>query len=123
MCLYVLPGAKIETAKEDIKVYKILLQGNLSPYKSFQYKASTLYRLRKALEVNPLTDGMIYAGYHAYTNKVMALRRCDYLYNPHYTKKVVTCIIPKGAKYCLGSSDEIVSTSLRTGKLKALRKS
>lgn len=120
MCLFVLPAGKIETAKQDMVVYKILLKdGKRSPYRRFRYAPDTLYRLRKALKVRKTCSrNAIHEGFHAISNKATAVARCSWTSN-----KIVEMTIPKGAKYCKGKNDEIVSTSMRSGSLKAMRKS
>lgn len=117
MCLQVLHEDwenPIQTAKEDIVVYKILKQKtNESPYYIFKYEAGTLYRLRRALNV---WFGMVYTGYHAYLDRDTAFFR-----KTINKTKVVKMIIPKGAKFCVGTRGDVVSTSLRSGNLKALK--
>jgi len=113
MCLYAIGG--IKTAKEDMIVYKVVRRGNISLYQRFKYKPNTLYRLRKKLVIikhrlnpNPQVD----AGFHAYQNK--------WVRDVFLEEKLVAFTIPKGAKYVVGDNGDIVSTSIRSGSLKAI---
>lgn len=119
MCLYtykvgnVMPTAKVATT--DIVVYKIIFKNNESFYKYFEYTPNTLYRLRKPLV--PIKEDSyrcykIERGFHSYE------KNTDSIFS-NLCKKV-KFIIPKGAKYFCGHNGDIVSTSIRSGSLRAL---
>lgn len=123
MCLYVPNGGDIETCKADLVVYKILTIDNLSPWYEFAYRPNVLVRHRKAL-VFDICYGLdvIYGGFHAFLTKAQAVH-CFAAFQqaaPDRSYKVVEMVIPKGAKMVRGVVDEVVSTSLRTGSLRAL---
>ena len=111
MCLYVKSGSKMRVAREPITVYKVIRFDNTSVVRGFQYKPNTLYRLRRALKVIKYDEYLeINAGFHSYTYK-----------SYQNGKKLVEFTIPKGAKYYVGMNSQIVSTSIRSGSLEAMK--
>ena len=117
MCLRTLTN-EIKTAKEDILVYKIIdSKTNESLYRRFKYHRNTLYRLRKRLEIQ--LNYYVDDGFHSYASLGKAKEvENDLIFHPF--RKVVEFTIPKGAKYIVGRSNEIVSTSIRSGSLKRI---
>ena len=116
MCLYVKKGSKMKVAREPITVYKVLCNDNKSEFYKFQYKPNALYRLRRALKVVEY-DGerRIYAGFHSFAD-ISTGCAASIAYGS--LKKLVEFTIPKGAKYYIGTNNEIVSTSIRSGSLR-----
>jgi hypothetical protein len=131
MCLHAV--GTLQTATKDIPVWKILRKDNKSLLQNFQYEPNTLYRLRKALEVD--WGNTIEAGYHSFNPEQLQVYReergsaywrvaprpdYDFL-SRRLRGKLVRFYIPKGAKYYLGNRGDIVSTSLHSGSLTAAR--
>lgn len=132
MCLYVSSG--IETCRADLTVYKVLKLNNTSPIREFHYLPNTLVRYRKALVLEtrsrkfsrfhePLHWDVIEGGFHTFLTKAQAVHYFGVNPRAPSTRsyKVVKMVIPKGAKMVRGDDDEVVSTSLRTGSLRALK--
>lgn len=116
MCLSVISSEL--TATEDMVVYKVIRQNNTSVYYDFQYKPNTLYRLRKKLKIiNNGSYNGIREGFHSFKDFQYATVEMS---NWFRTEKIVKFVIPKGAKYYLGMSGDIVSTSIRSGDLKGI---
>lgn len=117
MCLYVKNynsnGSHIKTSTENIKVYKrfyaetqdedLLLS---SPHQDYEYHLGYNYKLSTELD----NGSIIYEGFHAYTSKHHATSIAG------SREIIITCIIPKGAKYIIGYDAEIVSDQLITPK-------
>lgn len=121
MCLNVLPGCKPEIAQEDIICWK-----TVKSYDDIWWQAPARGTFHKYGEVLVACDGLnvrhwwvdnirehiIEEGFHAYTNKDSAQYQVSILvcFNSSYT--LVKCTIPKGAEYCLGTRNEIVTTKM-----------
>lgn len=111
--------AKALTAKKDIIVYKRFKNnpGYWSPYQGFPYQKGKVYSVPG---FSRSTGGFVGSGYtlririgfHAYISRGAARA------NANAFEKVVQCVIPKGARYFLGTCKEIVSTKLIIGQLK-----
>ena len=118
MCLYtdaLIPS----TASADILVYKLITRKNKSAIQEFQYTPNTLYRLRKKLKVvNREKYNAVNKGFHSYRSLVEATKKIN-AYNLN-NMKIVKFYIPKGARFIYGDRNEVVSTSIRSGNLKAL---
>jgi hypothetical protein len=124
MCLISRTG-KIETAKKDIKVFKMLQKsfGKLvSPYQYQPYKTGQTQTVRhfsdgsdlKILNNHPIGKS-VYAGLHSFTTKLRAQRElsANEFWAPSF---IVEATIPKGTKYIMGNDGDIVSLKLIIGK-------
>ncbi len=135
MCLYVLDiTPKPQVAKEDMIVYKRLYRigkGEYqSPYVGYYYNRGQVYESQigklKKRRHHPMTlmnhnrnqkvtiIGTIDSGIHAYTSKVTAKTRSKDA-DIYEQEAIITCVIPKGAKYYLGKGNEIVTDKLYIG--------
>lgn len=119
MCLII--DKKFETEKEanefskkpliaevDIKVYKVINKGNLSPYREFKYEKGWHYYQKS--KNNPFTFNIyqnwwentynlsVLAGLHSFKNFKDAQDEASW----NYDSKAIKMIIPKGAKYFEG---------------------
>ena len=117
MCLLVAKEKQIETAQEEIKVYKrVDKKGKVwEPLyvtgRTFQYnRVINAYdednpiehlKLRK-LVLTVSTFFCIEGGFHCTTTKKPKVQM----------KPNVICIIPKGAEYCYGVTEDVVSNKL-----------
>ena len=111
MCLVVKDGCKIERAKNDIKVYKLIDKHHdywkpvyCQRYRRFEYcKSITAYDLY-SLPIKNLKichyrfKYEIYEGFHSRVKRY-------YLTN-------TICIIPKGSEICYGTHKDIVSNQI-----------
>lgn len=138
MCLNVLKGYKTpRIAKENMTVYKRMCTKHkskhlVSPFQGFIYLRNNMYTSKLdpviAYRFHPFEDsffvaklksethtvvGEIEKGIHAYTSKETA----EYRAEGWYGETIVECTIPKGAKYHLGTGNEIVTNKLYIGKL------
>ncbi len=104
MCLAVLPGTKLQVAKENIVVYKRVHFTNVSAYRSFKYKVDRLYKVPK---IQKDKKNRVEVGFHAYRNLGAAMQTI------HIDEKIVIGIVPKGSKYYLGWNEEIVSDKFK----------
>lgn len=122
------------TAKKDIEVFKVIHNDNYTVIQGFKYEPNTLYRHRKSLKCYGGYN--IFHGFHSYDEKVtfkicnkdLVYKQADVI-NLRYNNreisnydvikcKIVKFIIPKGAKYFIGTDGDKVSTSIRSGDLK-----
>lgn len=135
MCLYVLDiTPKPQVAKEDMTVYKRLYRIGKGEYQSlyigYYYNRGQVYeseigKLKKRRHY-PITlmdysrnqkvtvIGTIGPGIHAYTSKITAKTRSKDA-DIYGQESIITCVIPKGAKYYLGKGNEIVTNKLYIG--------
>lgn len=113
MCLYAISG--IRTAKVDITVYKVLTEKNRSIFCLFPYEPNTTYRLEQELVIK--NNAKVHEGFHAF----QTLERARRLLVRKEKEKIVGFTIHKGAKYVLGNNGDIVSTSIHSGSLEAIR--
>lgn len=137
MCLEILKESHLQckplVARENMIVYKVINKTNASYHRYFKYIPNTLYRLRKSLKVSKfyihaLKESInyksetryIHEGYHSYKNKPKSteITMIDMVSGG---VKIVKFTIPKGAKYFLGIDGDIVSTSIRSGNLRAIK--
>ena len=110
---------KVQIAKKDIVVYKILDTDDHAPFRpKYQYhfgynypKKSYIHR-SKLISENPFCS--IWGRWlHAFTNESIANTVCiDYIIYPE-NYKICKMIIPKGTKYILGVEDDICAKCLR----------
>jgi hypothetical protein len=120
MCLYIDGTREPLIAENDIVVYKFLGPGNNAPYYSKVYKANSEYKIKGTL--TPDSDGVINEGFHAWRTESVARYMMAITADAHTpVRKVVKFIIPKGAKYFRGQSNDIVSDRIRTESLKEIR--
>ncbi len=115
MCFYKRIGDKIQIAKKDITVYKVVRYYHVnnnsftSLYQEFLYEFNKLYK-------EPCFDTISY-GFHSYkyskylNNGVIISKKLSYCkryYNEHYTDSIILeCTIPKGSIYIFNSTDYI----------------
>lgn len=89
-------------AECDIEAYKVMYvhENNkdivISQYQNYRYVLGKLYRAKFGIENRLYYIGiLIYQGFHSFTHR--------YIANEHQEEmnslKIITCIIPKGAKY------------------------
>lgn len=123
MCLKIKSGTRLHIAKKDIEVYKLIGKNDVSVYRGFHYKPNTKYHLRFPLKpiLARLDNGRrrtVERGYHSYIDHE-CLGRC---LGRGSRYKVVKFIIPKGAEYYVGADNDMVSTAIISGDLKAIRR-
>jgi hypothetical protein len=124
MCLISRTG-KVETAKKDIKVFKMLQKSFgkfMSPYQYQPYKTGqtkTVKHFSDYLDL-PLLKNVpigteIFQGLHSFTTKLRAQRelQANEFWAPSF---IVEATIPKGTKYIMGDDGDIVSLKLTIGK-------
>lgn len=136
MCLYVLDtNKKPLIAQEDITVYKRLERTGKgeyqSPYLGSYYERGQLYtskigKLKAPKSQYPktfkdhnmnrkvTTIGYIDEGIHAYTSRATAKSQSEECWSWN-EESIITCVIPKGSQYYLGSGNEIVTNQLFIG--------
>jgi hypothetical protein len=129
MCLDVTRDSKILTAKRSMRVYKMLngnkRDGLFSPYRYMTYEIGETYSVPNFKKTDGFYDdtvirsnktlhrvGQVDAGLHSLTRKG-ALDKLE----SWGSRKIYTAVIPKGTKYIIGGSGEVVSLKLKvTGK-------
>lgn len=97
-------------AEHDITVYKIVLpctSGTRSLFYKFWYLFNVTYRGTLAIKLDG-SEYRITEGFHSYKTKSQVLYA-----NQFYFKKIVKCILPKGAIYYINNLDEVVSNQIR----------
>lgn len=108
----------VKIAKKEIKVYKILRTSGKSPYIDFKYDKRWWYNVKKFKYAKDYSwstfNIVVYDGLHAFiTKKAAKLHFKKYFYCLQLKNyQIVEMYIPKGAKYILGTDDEIVTTDL-----------
>jgi hypothetical protein len=114
---------KIEIAKEDIKVFKLLERNGRSPFQGTFYHLGETKRAKAFSDVNGRTftkdlapDTGIYKGIHAFQNLPKALNEMRFNGEIGFPSFIVEAIIPKGTKYIKGVDNDIVSLKLVIGK-------
>lgn len=137
MCWFVKYQPKMETAKEDIKVFKVINWDGVSLYQDFPYEVGKTYNLGKELEVEydvRLGDWRISEGFHSFhKDSYFAFKFCEHRgkvyrvsfgsmfggfgnYFEHYL--VALCTIPKGANYYFDDErGHYVSDSIRCDEM------
>ena len=97
-------------AEHDITVYKIVLpctRGTKSLFYKFWYLFNVTYRGTLAIKLVGF-EYCITEGFHSYNTKSQVL-----FANQFYFKKIVKCILPKGAIYYVNGRGEVVSNQIR----------
>lgn len=139
MCLIVEEDCKIEIAKESIIVKKIIIQYTRAMWKSLfmesVYEYNRILTACKHLKIESpprfqidrriKTPGIIDIGFHSYINideeELMTSPQVEnaawsYLAfgKIAHLGQIVprTCMIPKGAEYCIGKNNQMVSNQL-----------
>lgn len=99
-----------KVAEHDITVYKIVLpctRGTKSLFYKFWYLFNVTYR--GTLDIKLVgSEYCITEGFHSYNTKSQVL-----FANQFYFKKIVKCILPKGAIYYVNDRGEVVSNQIR----------
>ena len=99
-----------KVAEHNITVYKIVLpctRGTKSLFYKFWYLFNVTYRGTLAIKLDG-SEYRITEGFHSYKTKSQVL-----FANQFYLKKIVKCILPKGAIYYVNNLGEIVSNQIR----------
>ena len=99
-----------KVAEHDITVYKIVLpctRGTKSLFYKFWYLFNVTYRGTLAIKLVG-SEYCITEGFHSYKTKSQVL-----FANQFYFKKIVKCVLPKGAIYYVNNLDEVVSNQIR----------
>ncbi len=113
-------------AKQEILVYKLLefpdysksgaLKSAISPYQCFRYERGFQYTESEFSELitheNNKHHLYVYQGLHAYADKNAAIKMQGTLLRLDNHLILVEMRIPRGAKYFLGTNDEIVTNKL-----------
>lgn len=115
MCLVkIFPGFK--TAREDIKVYKILNKNRLfniykSPYQCTPYILNKEYTSVLCDSISHITERVfiVEEGLHTFLNKDDAIKHC---LGGSSSWVVCEAVIPKGSKYAIGVQNDVVSNRL-----------
>ena len=136
MCLRVINSKEPLIATEDITVYKRLQRVGKSeyqsPYRGYSYKRGQMYTSRldkvksnkrhhpktyKDHNMNRMVTavGVVDRGIHAYVSRVTAKTRSKDEAWGYDDESIITCVIPKGARYYLGDGNEIASDKLFIG--------
>ena len=92
----------------QVKAPEIRIGGSIKFYdkqKDFGYG----YGFEKLCKLSSDGSGEIREGFHSYLHKHDAVSLVSKFKTGHFVK---TCIIPKGAEYCMGEHDDIVSTHI-----------
>lgn len=118
MCLYT-GDNKPQIAKKDIVCYKSVRQGVgfwFGPFFGHDQPYNKLLTAKRTTGFNEYEDikcltilegGRIYEGYHSHSEY-----KEKYYENYHIALTTKICVIPKGAEYCKGFTDELVSTHI-----------
>lgn len=118
MCLTIKTGMKLQIAKEDIEVYKVIYRDNTSLHQGFAYAPKSHYYLCSSLKPvlsrsHNIRRRTVECGFHSYIKRIS---------NPYNNMaKIVKFIIPKGAEYYLGDNNDAVSNAIISGDLKPLK--
>lgn len=118
MCLTVRNGTRRRTAKNTIRVYKVLnaLHGRLiSVYQGTPgwAKGSMFYGpIPKIVRRYGGNSRLIFEGVHALTSLKSAMHAANGVYVGYGRAVVYAMYIPKGAKYYLGTDGDIVANKL-----------
>lgn len=106
MCFYV--SSRKKTATKDIIVYKILLDGNVSPFEYYKYN----YKLQPKVQfgITKYHCGKVIGkGYHFYKNYGIAVKARDITYG--FVDAVIKpFLIPKGTKYYENKKEIVAET-------------
>lgn len=114
---------KVQRAKKDITVYKVLSLKYRAPYQEdFQYTAGLNYVEGKDTESKRISNNpkcRITTGWlHAYLDRNLAFDLACFLNNNYgYYFGIWKMTIPKGTKYILGINNQICAKILRLNKL------
>lgn len=116
MCLYVEYGCKPQIAEKDIICWKLVYDLGEQKNKWQAIYRETIHQYNqilegcKKLEIEIQDDGIliINKGFHAFIDVAAIYERKKE--KPKASK--VRCVIPKGAEYCYGIIDDIVSTKM-----------
>lgn len=128
----------LKTAQKDIRVYKIMMKSRsredyfISIYKRFPYKKGNIYTSEICPSV--MLNGKIEVSLaiHSYSEEITRVKKLllpkeaygkiviatkqgiviDFFYDNRYIVKV-SCMIPKGAKYCVNEKGEVISDTLK----------
>ena len=125
MCLTMSKYHDEQIATKDIPVFKTLRFGNKSAVQGFVYKPNTTYKMKKLIKIVRIFENRyIDEGFHSVYD-IKYIEEWSYSRIGNHREdinleKIVRFYIPKGAKYYIGSSGDIVSTSIRSGNLKSL---
>ena len=102
MCLSNLTTENPKVAKRDIPCYKVLEESLISPYEGYKYVLGKK-------EKSPLDKGIsdVHKGLHTFTSKKNAIIERNWFLNRDFgSHNVFKAIIPKGAKYFIGETED-----------------
>lgn len=117
----------IQTAKKDITVYKVVELTTDYTYRSlyayFKYELGVHYKAGVDwpegcvyTDLIVSNDGeypqYIYNGYHSYDSLEVANKRNNDGWCDNLQTYVMECHIPKGAKYIVGTNNDIISSEI-----------
>lgn len=109
-------------AKEDIHVYKIIDNDDISLHHDFEYDPNTKYELGNVLFIKRYDKlNTIQEGFHSFATP----QECFNCLRGRYSNsdcKAVKFIIPAGAKLYYGINDDIVSNQIVSGDLTEVSK-
>jgi len=116
MCLTLNKESKLRVATRDIKVYKMMMIRSdgkeITPFNDYELKQTNITEL----QIKPSIHYSIDLGFHSYAKLSDANAQAKCWDADNYDHYVVRCIIPKGAKYWDGTSNNIANYN---GKLKS----
>jgi hypothetical protein len=105
MCFYISKHyPKALTAEHEIECYKLLFHDYESLYHYFPYKLNKLYKTTIREEDTDIFGSIIKRGFHSYSHRFIANEKREK--SDLANLLLVTCIIPKGAKYYYNPLDE-----------------
>lgn len=116
MCLNIKGSREPLIAKKDILVYK-RLERNYGVYET-PYQDTIVNigsrgtRMKAELDIRGYS---VYAGIHAYIDKKSVIRMAEKILDSNTV--IIEAIIPKGAKYLIGTNNDIVATEMKLGKI------
>lgn len=109
---------KIQRAKKNIIVYKILSFHNNPPFQKFLYERGCNYPMlfqnsKQIRKKSNVFVSITYGWLHAFTNEHAAERYIERMLLWPENYKICKMIIPRGTKYILGKEDDICAKCLR----------
>ena len=127
MCLEIKKGTSLKVAERDIECYKTVVFRNgclISLWRDFIYSREEKFPIQEKFEEPWFVSGNIdyaYNGFHTF--RCMARAKRDLEFTDDIRFLYMRCVIPKGARYYVGTdrdycSDSLIVTGWKTRNMK-----
>lgn len=102
MCLQVKKNSRIQTARRDIIVYKMLMIRDTDKKEITPYQHKLFKKKNKTTLGNKVNVDEVESGFHSYAKRKDCERQVEWWDAEYYRHFLVECVIPKGTKYWKG---------------------